>query len=178
MEGARDLALQMQATGVGRVLDQFGNPDNPLAHVTGHRARDLAPDRRHHHPFHRLHGHHRHHHGLFRLVQAAQARNPDYRPAAGGGFQHTRDPPLAGGLPSRHLPAGAGGSRDGYLPRGVGDTPCAGWRGRRASSAESLPGVPWRPPCGSSAEVEGATIVAIICDRGDRYLSTGVFAGD
>ena len=35
MEGARDLALQMQAEGVGRVLDQFGNPDNPEAHYRG-----------------------------------------------------------------------------------------------------------------------------------------------
>ncbi len=32
MEGARDLALQMQAQGQGKVLDQFNNPDNPLAH--------------------------------------------------------------------------------------------------------------------------------------------------
>ncbi|MET0379024.1 MAG: cysteine synthase CysM, partial [Spongiibacteraceae bacterium] len=35
MEGARDLALQMQADGKGRVLDQFSNPDNPLAHYEG-----------------------------------------------------------------------------------------------------------------------------------------------
>ena len=32
MEGARDLALQMQSKGKGKVLDQFANPDNPLAH--------------------------------------------------------------------------------------------------------------------------------------------------
>ena len=32
MEGARDMALKMQADGEGRVLDQFANPDNPLAH--------------------------------------------------------------------------------------------------------------------------------------------------
>ena len=35
MEGARDLALQMQSEGKGRVLDQFGNSDNPAAHYTG-----------------------------------------------------------------------------------------------------------------------------------------------
>ncbi|MGB0449787.1 MAG: cysteine synthase CysM, partial [Porticoccaceae bacterium] len=35
MEGARDLAMQMQAQGKGRVLDQFNNPDNPLAHYRG-----------------------------------------------------------------------------------------------------------------------------------------------
>ncbi|MGD8631121.1 MAG: cysteine synthase CysM, partial [Gammaproteobacteria bacterium] len=35
MEGARDLALDMQARGEGRVLDQFSNPDNPLAHYEG-----------------------------------------------------------------------------------------------------------------------------------------------
>src|SRR5699024_11282091 len=32
MEGARDIAAQMQAAGKGYVLDQFSNPDNPLAH--------------------------------------------------------------------------------------------------------------------------------------------------
>ena len=35
IEGARDLAEQMQREGKGRVLDQFANPDNPLAHYTG-----------------------------------------------------------------------------------------------------------------------------------------------
>src|SRR5690554_5141958 len=35
MEGARDLALQMQSEGKGKVLDQFGNGDNPQAHYTG-----------------------------------------------------------------------------------------------------------------------------------------------
>lgn len=35
MEGARDLALKMQAEGKGKVLDQFANPDNPLAHYEG-----------------------------------------------------------------------------------------------------------------------------------------------
>ena len=35
MEGARDLALQMQQEGKGRVLDQFANPDNPRAHYDG-----------------------------------------------------------------------------------------------------------------------------------------------
>ncbi|HUS25555.1 MAG TPA: cysteine synthase CysM [Candidatus Binatia bacterium] len=35
MEGARDLALRMQAEGKGRVLDQFANPDNPRAHYEG-----------------------------------------------------------------------------------------------------------------------------------------------
>ena len=35
MEGARDLAQKMQAEGKGKVLDQFGNSDNPLAHYSG-----------------------------------------------------------------------------------------------------------------------------------------------
>jgi cysteine synthase B len=35
MEGARDLAKQMEAEGKGRVLDQFSNPDNPRAHYQG-----------------------------------------------------------------------------------------------------------------------------------------------
>src|SRR5210317_1930102 len=35
MEGARDLALEMEGRGEGKVLDQFSNPDNPLAHYEG-----------------------------------------------------------------------------------------------------------------------------------------------
>ncbi|MDH5232600.1 MAG: pyridoxal-phosphate dependent enzyme, partial [Gammaproteobacteria bacterium] len=35
MEGARDLAKQMEAEGKGKVLDQFSNPDNPMAHYYG-----------------------------------------------------------------------------------------------------------------------------------------------
>lgn len=35
MEAARDLAQEMQQEGKGIVLDQFGNLDNPLAHLTG-----------------------------------------------------------------------------------------------------------------------------------------------
>ena len=35
IEGARDLAVEMEQQGKGRVLDQFANPDNPLAHYTG-----------------------------------------------------------------------------------------------------------------------------------------------
>lgn len=43
MEGARDLALEMQRHGQGKVLDQFNNPDNPYAHFTT-TGRNLAPD--------------------------------------------------------------------------------------------------------------------------------------
>ena len=35
IEGARDLAVELELQGKGRVLDQFANPDNPLAHYTG-----------------------------------------------------------------------------------------------------------------------------------------------
>ena len=35
IEGARDLAVEMEQQGKGRVLDQFANPDNPLAHYVG-----------------------------------------------------------------------------------------------------------------------------------------------
>ncbi|MDH5379099.1 MAG: pyridoxal-phosphate dependent enzyme, partial [Gammaproteobacteria bacterium] len=43
MEGARDLAQAMEAEGKGKVLDQFGNPDNPLAHYEG-TAREIWRD--------------------------------------------------------------------------------------------------------------------------------------
>ena len=46
MELARDTAERMRDAGEGVILDQFANPDNPLAHYTGTGARDLARHRR------------------------------------------------------------------------------------------------------------------------------------
>lgn len=46
MEGARDLAQEMQRRGEGKVLDQFNNPDNSLAHFKTTVARNLAANRR------------------------------------------------------------------------------------------------------------------------------------
>ena len=55
--------------------------------------------------------------------------------------------------------------------------PCAGSRARKASSAacRRAARAPWR--CASAREVRNATIVFVVCDRGDRYLSTGVYGG-
>ena len=46
MEGARDLALQMQDEGKGIVLDQFNNADNPRCSLYFYGSRNLATDRR------------------------------------------------------------------------------------------------------------------------------------
>ncbi len=63
MEMARDVADKMRDEGKGIILDQFANPDNPLAHLRRHRPGNLARHRGQDHPFRLQHGHHRHHHG-------------------------------------------------------------------------------------------------------------------
>ena len=95
MEGARDLALAMQADGKGRVLDQFANDDNWLAH---YRPRDLAADRWRRDTFRLGHGHDRHHHRCLAPSEGNECGRADHRRAAGGGLVHRRHPCLAGRL--------------------------------------------------------------------------------
>jgi cysteine synthase B len=54
-------------------------------------------------------------------------------------------------------------------------TSLAAWHAKRASAAVSPPAAAVAAALRSVAEVENAVIVTIICDRGDRYLSTGLF---
>ena len=63
MEGARDLADRMQAEGKGLILDQFANPDNPLAHYRTTGPEIWRDTRRTHHAFRLRDGHDRHDHG-------------------------------------------------------------------------------------------------------------------
>ena len=72
----------MRDAGEGVILDQFANPDNPLAHYDGHRARDLARHARDDHALRRDHGHDRHHHGLLALPQGEESRDPGDRRAS------------------------------------------------------------------------------------------------
>ena len=63
MEGARDLAAQMQNDGVGLVLNQFGKPGQCRSTLPDHGSRNLAANRWQNYPFCQFYGYHRHHHG-------------------------------------------------------------------------------------------------------------------
>jgi len=174
MEGARDLALKMQSEGRGRVLDQFGNPDNPRAHFVG-----TGPE-----IWQQTDGSVTHFvssMGTTGTIMGCSSYLKQQNPA----IQIVGLQPLEGSsIPGiRRWP-------EAYLPK-IYEAPrvdtvidisqdesehvmrrlareegifCGVYSGGSIAAALRL-----------SAELENAVIVAIICDRGDRYLSTGVF---
>lgn len=175
MEGARDLAQKMQAEGKGVVLDQFSNQDNPLAHYNG-----TGPE-------------------IWQQTQGAvthfvssmgttgtimgnsrylKEKNPDIQIV---GLQPKEGASIPGirRWPEAYLPSIFERARvDRIIDMGQEEAEqtmkdlaakegifCGVSSGGSVAAALSL-----------SQELENAVIVAIICDRGDRYLSTGVFS--
>lgn len=174
MEGARDLALAMQARGEGKVLDQFGNPDNPLAHfeTTGPEIwRDTGGRITHFVSSMGTTG------TIMGVSRYLKQQNPDIQIV---GLQPTDGSQIPGirRWPEAYLPSIFDRTRvDRVMDM---DQHTAETTMRRLAREEGI-------SCGVSsggaiagalrlsAEVENAVIVAIVCDRGDRYLSTGVF---
>ena len=174
MEGARDLAQAMQARGEGKVLDQFANPDNPVAHYKG-----TGPE-------------------IWRQTQGTVTHfvssmgttgtimgtsrylkevNPEIQivglqPCEGSAIPGIRR------WPEAYLPSIFERPRvDLVLDVDQSDAEVMMRRLAReegifcgVSSGGSVTGA-----LRVAEEVENAVIVCIICDRGDRYLSTGVF---
>ena len=175
MEGARDLAQKMQRQGLGTVLDQFNNPDNPLSHYEG-----TGPE-------------------IWRDTQGAvthfvssmgttgtimgtsaflKTQNPDIQiiglqPEEGAAIPGIRRWPKA------YMPGIFDAARvDQLMDISQADAEQAM---RRLAREEGI-------FCGVSAggsvaaalslsrQLENATIVTIICDRGDRYLSSGIYS--
>ena len=176
MEGARDLAMAMQARGEGRVLDQFGNPDNPLAHLNG-----TGPE-----IWQQTSGtvtHFVSSMGTTGTIMGCSAylkkQNPDVQivglqPEDGSSIPGIRRWPQA------YLPAIFDAARvDRVIDISQTDSEIMM---RRLAAEEGIfcgvsSGGAVAAALNLSAELENAVIVAIICDRGDRYLSTGVFSG-
>jgi len=175
MEGARDLALQMQQQGQGIVLNQFGNLDNPLAHYQG-----TGPE-----IWQQTQGQVSHFVSsmgttgtIMGTSQYLKEQNPavqivGLQPADGAAIPGIRR------WPQEYLPTIFDRQRvDQVLDIGQQE---AEQTMRRLAREEGI-------FCGVSSggavagalklaeQVNDATIVAIICDRGDRYLSSGVFA--
>ena len=72
MEGARDLAEKMEKEGKGRILDQFANPDNPLAPLRRHRSGNLARHTRQRDPFCQRYGHDRDNYGRIEIFKGKE----------------------------------------------------------------------------------------------------------
>ena len=174
MEGARDLALQMQADGVGKVLDQFANGDNPEAHYT-----TTGPE-----IWRQTQGSITHFvssmgttgtiMGVSRYLkeQSDSVQIVGLQPMEGSAIPGIRR------WPQEYLPKIYQAER---VDRVVDMSQAEAEQVMRRLAREE--GIFCGVSSGGavaaalrlSQEVENAVIVAIICDRGDRYLSTGVY---
>ncbi len=174
MESARDLALQMQAQGKGKVLDQFGNADNPRAHfeTTGPEIWSDTEGQ---------------------ITHFVSAMGTTGTITGVGRYLKQQNPgiQIIGAQPSEgsRIPGIRKWSPE-YLP-GIYDASVvdeirlvsqvdAEEMARRMAREEGIfAGISAAGACWVAqqiaAEVRDATIVFIVCDRGDRYLSTGVF---
>jgi cysteine synthase B len=174
MEGARDLALKMQSEGAGRVLDQFANADNPRAHLEG-----TGPE-----IWQQTGG------TITHLVSSMGTTGTimgcsTYLKQQNPGVQIIGLQPLEGAsIPGIRRWTAA------YLPKIYEEfrvdrvmdisQEASEVTMRQLASQEGIfcgvsSGGAIAASLALSREVDNAVIVAIICDRGDRYLSTGVF---
>ena len=174
MEGARDLAERMQAQGRGRVLDQFANAHNPRAHEDGTGPEIWEQTRGTITHFVSSMGTTGTIMGTSRYLKA---RRPDVQIV---GLQPVEGSQIPG---IRRWP-------EAYLPRiferprvdrimEISQEESEETMRRLAREEGIFAGVSSGGSIAAalriSAEVRDAVIVAIVCDRGDRYLSTGVF---
>ena len=174
MEYARDLALQMQAQGLGKVLNQFGNTDNPLAHIRG-TGPEIWRD---------THGQITHFvsamgttgtitgTSTFLKAQNSEIQIIGVQPSEGSSIPGIRK------WPTEYLPTIFEPAR---VDREIAVTQVdAEETARRLAREEGIfagissGGALWAA-LQLAQEVRDATIVFIVCDRGDRYLSQGVF---
>jgi cysteine synthase B len=174
MEYARDLAEKLQSEGKGRVLDQFANPDNPRIHVetTGPEIWDDTEGRVTH--FVSAMGTTGTITGVSKYLKEKNAavRIVGAQPSEGSRIPGIRK------WPEAYLPKI-------YEPSRVDETvnvsqSDAEETARLLAREEGLfAGISSGGACWAALQVartvENATIVFVVCDRGDRYLSTGVF---
>ena len=175
MEGARDLADQMAAAGEGIVLDQFANPDNPLGHVSS-----TGPE-----IWEQTHGEVTHFVSsmgttgtIMGVSSFLKAKNPEVQIV---GLQPIEGSQIPG---IRRWP-------EAYRPKifnasavdrvvDVSQSTAEAMMRRMAREEGIFAGVSSGASIATAIEIaesqDNVTVVAIVCDRGDRYLSTGVFS--
>jgi cysteine synthase B len=174
MEYARDVAMRMQAAGEGKVLDQFANADNPRAHyeTTGPEIwRDTSGRITH---FVSAMGTTGTIMGVSRYLKevAPKVQIIGAQPAEGSSIPGIRK------WPEAYLPKIFERSRVDRI-ESVTQAESEAMARRLAAEEGIFCGISAAGACvialRIAEEVEHATIVFIVCDRGDRYLSTGVF---
>jgi len=175
MEGARDLALALEARGEGLVLNQFANPDNPAGHFAS-----TGPE-----IWRQTEGQVTHFVSsmgttgtIMGVSRYLKSRNPDVQII---GLQPTDGSQIPGirRWPAAYLPDIYQSERVDRV-MDISQMESESMMRRLAKEEGLFAGVSSGGAVAAalrlSEEIENATIVAIICDRGDRYLSTGVFA--
>jgi cysteine synthase B len=174
MEGARDLATKMEREGKGKVLDQFSNLDNPIAHYEG-----TGPEL-----MKQTHGNITHFVSSMGTTGTIMGVSRYFREAKPDveivGLQPVEGSAIPGirRWPEAYLPSIFNKT---IVDRVIDmDQSIAETTMRRLAVEEGVfcgvsSGGSVAGALQISSEVENSTIVAIICDRGDRYLSTGVF---
>ncbi|MBD9482121.1 cysteine synthase CysM [Pseudomonas sp. PDM14] len=174
MEGARDLALQMQADGRGKVLDQFANGDNPIAHYTS-----TGPE-----IWQQTQGQITHFvssMGTTGTIMGVSRYLKEQNPAVEiVGLQPQEGSSIPGirRWPEEYLPKIFDATR---VDRVVDMSQLEAEQTMRRLAREE--GIFCGVSSGGSVaamlrlsqQVENAVIVAIVCDRGDRYLSAGIY---
>ena len=174
MEGARDLAQQMEAEGKGKVLDQFSNPDNPLAHyeTTGPEIwRDTEGKVTHFVSAMGTTG------TIMGTSRYLKEQNPNIsivgvQPAEGAKIPGIRR------WPEEYLPSIFEASRVDItldVSQEQAEETTRALAVREGIFCGISSGGAVAAALKLSQQVENAVIVSIICDRGDRYLSTNVF---
>ena len=174
MERARDLAQEMAARGEGVVLDQFSNVDNPAAHfaTTGPEIwRDTAGKITHFVSAMGTTG------TIMGTARYLKQQNPDIQivgvqPADGAQIPGIRRWPAAY-LPKIFDPSLVDRIID--IDQGTAEETTRRLAREEGILAGISSGGAMAAALQVAAEQENAVIVSIICDRGDRYLSTGVF---
>jgi len=174
MEGARDLADQLEREGKGRVLNQFANPDNPRAHYEGTGPeiwRDTEGRITHFVSSMGTTG------TIMGTSQFLKEQNPAIRIV---GVQPSEGSQIPGirAWPAEYLPKIFDRSRVDQVME-VSQTEAEDMTRRLAREEGIFCGISsggaTHAALRLSRELDNAVIVTIICDRGDRYLSTGVF---
>ena len=176
MENARDVAERMRAEGKGTILDQFANPDNPLAHYRGTGPeiwRDTKGAITHFVSAMGTTG------TIMGVSRYLKEQNPAItiigaQPAEGSQIPGIRK------WPEAYLPRIFDRRRVDRIEQ-VSQAEAEATTRRLASEEGIFCGISAGGACAValriSQQVEKATIVFVVCDRGDRYLSTGVFPG-
>ena len=175
MEGARDLALNMESEGKGVVLNQFGNLDNPEAHYHG-----TGPE-----IWQQTHGRVTHFVSsmgttgtIMGTSRYLKEQNPDIQiiglqPSDGAAIPGIRR------WPQEYLPTIFDSQRVDTV-KDISQDLAENTMRELARREGIFCGVSSGGAVAAALDIarshEGATVVAIVCDRGDRYLSSGVFA--